>query len=267
MATMIEIQGSGVGKGIITGEALVTTEPISFNNGVDPTTGLVIEVGHSLKGQSVAGKILVFPVGKGSTGGSYVLYDLADRGLAPAATQANLAAILDALAARGLLLVKGAVPGSKGGDLIDLSPVFLSDLPQISQALPGFVFAADKSTWDTVKGFKDNVELQVAAVYSSGGRVELDTVPDARGATIIVHYSISKIPSTGYKPRIADDRVGYFLTVVKDFSKKDSEDQFVRYINRWHLQKATATLEKFTPSVLNRKSNCPLRLCETRCST
>jgi predicted aconitase with swiveling domain len=85
MGTVIEIQGSGVGKGIIKGEALVTKEPISFNNGVDPTTGLVIEVGHELKGQSVTGKILVFPVGKGSTGGSYVLYDLADRGIAPAA--------------------------------------------------------------------------------------------------------------------------------------------------------------------------------------
>jgi uncharacterized protein len=83
--SVIEIQGSGVGKGVVTGEALVTTEPISFNNGVDPTTGLVIEVGHELKGQSVTGRVLVFPVGKGSTGGSYVLYDLADRGLAPAA--------------------------------------------------------------------------------------------------------------------------------------------------------------------------------------
>ncbi len=82
---VIEIHGSGVGKGVVAGEALVTKEPISFNNGVDPTTGLVIEVGHELKGQSISGKVLVFPVGKGSTGGSYVLYDLADRGLAPAA--------------------------------------------------------------------------------------------------------------------------------------------------------------------------------------
>ena len=137
--------------------------------------------------------------------------------------------------------------GPKGGDLVDLSPVFMSDLPQISQVLPGFMFSPDQSTWDSVKGFKDNVELQVAAVYASGGRVELDTVPDSRGATIIVHYSISKIPSTGYKPRVADDRVGYFLTVVKDFSKKDTEDQFVRYINRWHLQKADPAAEKSPP--------------------
>jgi len=83
--SVIEIKGSGVGKGMIAGEALVTKEPISFNNGVDPTTGKVIEVGHELQGQSITGRILVFPVGKGSTGGTYVLYDLADRGLAPAA--------------------------------------------------------------------------------------------------------------------------------------------------------------------------------------
>ena len=92
--------------------------------------------------------------------------------------------------------------GPKGGDLVDLSPVFLSDLPQISQVLPGFMFSPDRSTWASVKGFKDNVELEVAAVYASGGRVELDTVPDTRGATINVHYSISKIPSTGYKPAL-----------------------------------------------------------------
>jgi len=85
MESVVVIKGSGVGREVVKGPALVTKEPISFNNGVDPTTGMVIEVGHELKGQSVTGKVLVFPVGKGSTGGSYVLYDLADRGLAPAA--------------------------------------------------------------------------------------------------------------------------------------------------------------------------------------
>lgn len=82
---VVEINGSGIGTGHVRGEALVTKEPISFNSGVDPTTGVVIEVGHELRGQCVTGKILVFPVGKGSTGGASVLYDLSDRGLAPLA--------------------------------------------------------------------------------------------------------------------------------------------------------------------------------------
>jgi predicted aconitase with swiveling domain len=52
---------------------------------IDTETGIVIEQGHSLEGESVAGRVLVFPTGKGSTVGSYSLYRLAKAGLAPAA--------------------------------------------------------------------------------------------------------------------------------------------------------------------------------------
>ena len=58
---------------------------ISFFGGVDPETGLVVEHGHELEGQSIAGKVLVFPTGKGSTVGSYTLYRLKANGKAPAA--------------------------------------------------------------------------------------------------------------------------------------------------------------------------------------
>lgn len=139
------------------------------------------------------------------------------------------------------------VKGPKGGDLVDLTRVFFSDLPQIGQALPGFGFAGDRSTWASIKGFENNIELEVAATYASGGQLEIDTVPDSRGVTINVHYSISKIPQTSYQPRVADDRVGYFLTVVKDFSSKADRDQFIRYINRWDLQKADTNLKVSPP--------------------
>lgn len=65
--------------------ALVTSQAISFFGGVDPDTGIVVERGHDLEGQSIAGKVLVFPTGKGSTVGSYTLYRLKHNGLAPAA--------------------------------------------------------------------------------------------------------------------------------------------------------------------------------------
>jgi hypothetical protein len=58
---------------------------ISFYGGVDPETGVITESGHDLEGESVAGKILVFPGGKGSTVGSYVLYRLKQNGHAPVA--------------------------------------------------------------------------------------------------------------------------------------------------------------------------------------
>ncbi|HJT35018.1 MAG TPA: zinc-dependent metalloprotease [Pirellulales bacterium] len=134
-----------------------------------------------------------------------------------------------------------------GAAVVDLNQVFMSDLPQIGRMLPGFFFASNKSSWDSAKGFDENVELEVAATYASSGMLELDTVPDSRGATINVHYSISALPQTGYQPRMADDRVGYFLTAIKDYSKKSDEDRFIRYITRWDLQKDDPTAEISTP--------------------
>lgn len=133
--------------------------------------------------------------------------------------------------------------GPKGGDLVNLSQIFMSDLPQISDHLPGFAFSPDKSTWGSVKVFDRNVELEVAATYASGGRVEIETVPDSRGVSINVHYSISRLPGSSYQPRLADDRIGYFLTVVKDFNKQSDRDQFIRYINRWHLERPRSAAE------------------------
>ncbi|MCH2128756.1 MAG: zinc-dependent metalloprotease [Pirellulaceae bacterium] len=137
--------------------------------------------------------------------------------------------------------------GPKGGDLIDLTPVFMSDLPQISHMLPGFSFSASKSTWSTPKGFPRNVELEVAATYSSSGRARIDSVADTRGVTINVHYSISEVPKTGYQSRLADDRVGYFLTVIRDYSSKGEPEQFTRYINRWNIKKADSKLDLSPP--------------------
>lgn len=79
------LKGRTIYKGEASGPALVSSEPISFYGGVDPDTGRVIESGHPLEGACVKGTVLVFPHGKGSTVGSYILYRLKKRGLAPAA--------------------------------------------------------------------------------------------------------------------------------------------------------------------------------------
>jgi hypothetical protein len=81
---MEQLKGRIIYRGKAEGEALVTSQPISFYGGVDPATGVVIEKGHELQGQSVSGRILVFPTGKGSTVGSYTLYRMKKNGTAPA---------------------------------------------------------------------------------------------------------------------------------------------------------------------------------------
>ena len=78
------MEGRIISPGKVKGVAIVSLEPIGFYGGIDIKTGIVIEKGHSLEGRSVKNKILVFPCGKGSTVGSYVLYGLKKNDMAPA---------------------------------------------------------------------------------------------------------------------------------------------------------------------------------------
>ncbi len=83
MAEII-LKGHRVSKGRAEGQALVTRMPISFFGGVNPETGLVADKGHELYGQSLSGKILIFPQEKGSSGGSYQIYEMLCCKTAPA---------------------------------------------------------------------------------------------------------------------------------------------------------------------------------------
>lgn len=74
-----------ISKGRNTGEAIVTKDSISFLGGVDPKTGIVIDKKHELYNQCITDKILIIPSGKGSTVGSYVIYQMAKNNTAPKA--------------------------------------------------------------------------------------------------------------------------------------------------------------------------------------
>lgn len=79
------IRARPISRGKAIGEALLSPAPIGFLGGVDPATGDVIEKGHPIEGKNVAGKVLVFPNGKGSTVGSFVMLQLSKNGKGPAA--------------------------------------------------------------------------------------------------------------------------------------------------------------------------------------
>jgi predicted aconitase with swiveling domain len=81
----ILLRGRKVIGGSAEGEAVVTKEPVSFLGGVNPDKGVVVERGHELEGQSITGKIFIFPHGKGSTAGPYIIYAMAKRKTAPVA--------------------------------------------------------------------------------------------------------------------------------------------------------------------------------------
>ncbi|MDI9633091.1 MAG: DUF126 domain-containing protein [Methanolinea sp.] len=117
------MRGRGISGGCGTGEALVSSVPISFLSGVDPETGEIVETGHPLKGRSIAGKVLVFPHGKGSTVGSYVIYALSRNGRAPAAMvneEAEPIIAVGAIIGRIPLVDRpeGGIGRIRGGDVV-----------------------------------------------------------------------------------------------------------------------------------------------------
>jgi predicted aconitase with swiveling domain len=76
----MELKGRAISKGIVEGIAIVSKKPFSFLGGVDEE-GNIIDKESDLYGQSLKGMIFVFPYGRGSTVGSYVIYGLAKRGI------------------------------------------------------------------------------------------------------------------------------------------------------------------------------------------
>ncbi len=115
--------------------------------------------------------------------------------------------------------------------LLDLNNVFMTNFA----GLPLGNFDPGRSTWFKVKAFPQNIELEVAATFAGGGGPD---VIDGRGTTVVIHYGLLQLPEGGYQPRLADDRVGHFLSVVKDFSSDNRDTSFVRYIDRWRLERA-----------------------------
>ena len=105
------LTGECVVEGTAHSSALVSDADLALSL-IEPETGIVKQPGHPLFGRSVAGKVLVFPAGSGSSSGSYRLLDLAEHGTAPAAIvnrQANAVVTAGAVLA-GIPLVHRVTP-------------------------------------------------------------------------------------------------------------------------------------------------------------
>jgi hypothetical protein len=122
----------------------------------------------------------------------------------------------------------------KGGPVIDLDSLLVDHCDKFFGSRAKGL-RRDLTTIRTAKSFPENVEIGLE-------------VPSSDGQLRTWHYSISLIPENkDYKARVADDRVGYFTTTFVDFGKFREDETSVRYINRWHLQKADPSLKLSPP--------------------
>jgi hypothetical protein len=126
--------------------------------------------------------------------------------------------------------------------LVDFSPVFVGDVTQLGSVLGGsseggYSIDTGNSYLAPVRAFPQNLELE-AVLNFTGKSTDWTALADRRAFTLRVRYSLSLLPTAnGYRPRLADNRVGYFITAYKDFSNDRNRERFVRYINRWQLEK------------------------------
>lgn len=135
-----------------------------------------------------------------------------------------------------LLEVPIVTMGPGGGPVIDMDQLLVMQAPTFfgpsvfHKNLTPRLYKIHKA-----KAFPENVELAFE-------------VPNAAGRLQVLHYSISVIPEkSDYKPRLADERVGYFTTTYSDLGKYKDDEVKIRYINRWNLQKRDPSLKLSPP--------------------
>ena len=134
--------------------------------------------------------------------------------------------------------------------LINVTDWFVSDLSNVGARVRGAVAPRpgtpgratvdrNRSYFESVKSFPRNSVIRAQLTFTPGEPVGLQTVPDSRYIPVGVAYNWAALPEQPMTPRAADDRMGFFLTVHKDFSS-DSSTFFVRYVNKWRLECAAA---------------------------
>ena len=146
--------------------------------------------------------------------------------------------------------------------LIDLSNLLLEkDLANLTEGLGwvlnGYSRNPELSRLESLQMFPENLEVDSVLGFSGGGATDplaglfnfsLSGIPDSRGFSLQVRYSLSAVPvNNSYQPRQADERVGYFTTAFRAPLQARRTDPFVRYVNRWHLEKQNPQAELSPP--------------------
>jgi Met-zincin/Domain of unknown function (DUF5117)/Domain of unknown function (DUF5118) len=159
-----------------------------------------------------------------------------------------------------------------GALLIDVTSLFVSDYSGVTNRIKVYYgnkpvsVDKDRSWVDAVQAFPDNIEVDAALTLAATERPtsfgSRAGVSDYRSVPIGVRYSLFKLPEEPMQRRYADDRVGHFVDAQKDFSRDQEKDRFVRYVNRWRLEKkddGAALSEPVEPIVYYIDRTVPVR--------
>lgn len=170
---------------------------------------------------------------------SHAIVADASRPIARAVAAANNDAILRAFDVEAL--------SAAGAPVIDVTSLFTTEVPEFSarSRLRARGFARDRSFLESVAAFPRNVEVRTTHTYTapppsgSSGRPAAAARRGMRpgSATVVLHYSMVKLPEEPMMPRLFDERVGYFSVRQIDYGRDEHRSPRRRYVTRWRLEK------------------------------
>ena len=144
--------------------------------------------------------------------------------------------------------IEGEPDEDTGAVLVLAESLFLRDYAGTGSSKRS-IFKLDKSNsyYENIRSYPHNSEIGVALHFIASNPRYTFTLPDSKSAIHRYHMSWSEIPDSDYSPRLADDRVGHFLTMYQDYTNIYQESPYVRYINRWDLEKVDPTANLSNP--------------------
>jgi len=142
----------------------------------------------------------------------------------------------------GVAKIEGEPDKKTKAILVDPSMFFIQDINNTSYYLGKhrkleYSFDKDNSYFGVIKSFPLNSEIDAHYHFKTKKPNKAQSFPSSYSMMHTYHFSLSALPETGFMPRLADDRVGYFQTLYQDYTDLEKETPYVRYINRWHLEK------------------------------
>jgi hypothetical protein len=151
--------------------------------------------------------------------------------------------------------------GKDDAPVIEVTRLFSTEVPEFSARarVRSQTFDANRSFVERISAFPENIEVEATHTYSTGVQIQ-NAGPQANpqnaarpgSASIVMHYSMVKLPEKPMMPRVFDERVGYFTVQQMDYGQDEHRAPRRRYIARWRLEKkdpAAAVSEPIKPIV------------------
>ncbi len=141
--------------------------------------------------------------------------------------------------------------GKDDSVVIDVTSLFTSEVTEFSarSRLRARGFDASRSFVERVVSFPENIEVEATHTFTNPPEMPSPTAAPAPpnpflgvgmgtgSASVVMHYSMVKLPEKPMTPRLFDERVGYFSVRQTDYGKDEHRAPQRTYITRWRLEK------------------------------